>query len=162
MLVTRHTDYSLRLLMYAAIHDDRLVTIAEVATAYGISRNHLMKIVQNLARHGYVETIRGKGGGLRLARPAGDISLGDLLRDTETSLEVVNCRKPECPLSGFCNLKRTLDEARDAFVATLRRYTVADMVANRSALLGLLHDPPARNRTKAGCDPCGANPPAGL
>ena len=160
MLVTRHTDYSLRLLMYAAIHDDRLVTIAEVAMAHGISRNHLMKIVQNLSKRGYIETVRGKGGGLRLARPAGDIGLGDLLRDTETSIEVVNCAKPECPLSGFCILKRTLDEARDAFLSTLQRYTVADMVENQAELLGLLHDPPARNTTTAGCEPCGANPPA--
>ena len=144
MLVARHTDYSFRLLMYAAIHDDRLVTIAEVATAYGISRNHLMKVVQNLSKRGYVETVRGKGGGLRLARPASRIGLGELLRDTETSLDIVNCKKPGCPLSGFCTLKRTLDEARDSFVSTLQRYTIADMVENRSTLLGLLHDPPAR------------------
>ena len=153
MLVTRHSDYSLLLLMYAAMHDDRLVTIAEVATAYGISRNHLMKIVQNLATHGYVETMRGKGGGLRLARPAGSIGLGELLRDTETSFEIVNCKKLGCPLTGFCILKRTLDEARDAFVSTLQRYTVADMVENRSELLGLLG-------SASGRDPYGARPPA--
>lgn len=125
--------------MYAAIHDDRLVTIAEVSDAYGISRNHVMKIVQNLARRGYVKTLRGKGGGLRLARPACDIGLGEVLRGTEPSLEVINCKNPECPLSGFCILKRTLDEARDAFVSTLQRYTIADMVANREELAGLLH-----------------------
>lgn len=127
MQLTRYTDYSLRVLMYLAIHPDRLATIGEISQAYDISRNHLVKVVHELGSLGYVRTQRGKLGGISLGRDATQINIGDVVRHTEKTLEVVNCTAPACPILPACDLMSVMFEARDAFLAVLDRYTLADI-----------------------------------
>lgn len=141
MRLTVYTDYSLRLLMYLALKDDGLATISEVAKRYGISKNHLMKVAHELGVAGYVETVRGRSGGLRLARPAASIGLGEIVRRTEPDLAFVSCMKPvdgPCAIRPSCVLKRAIERARDAFVAVLDEYTLADLVQPKGRLRGLL------------------------
>lgn len=131
MQLSLYSDYALRLLMKLALDPDRLVTIQEVADAYGISRNHLMKIAYALGQHGFITTLRGRRGGLKLARPAEEIGLGEVIRATEESLVLVECFDPEtntCVLAPRCQLKGILAEALDAFLAVLDRYSLADLV----------------------------------
>src|SRR5690554_2053385 len=128
MRLTLYTDYSLRVLMYLGLKRDGLATIAEVSESYGISRNHLMKIVHQLGLLGYVETVRGKGGGIRLARPAGAINLGEVVRRMEEDLALVQCFDPvaaKCRIESACVLRAVLGEALGAFLAVLDRYTLA-------------------------------------
>lgn len=139
MRISTFSDYSLRVLVYVALTGGERVTIDRIADAYGISRNHLMKVVNTLGRLGYIETSRGRGGGLALMRPAEEISLGDVLRATETDTELVECLgtgPSACPLTGVCLLTNVFAEARDAFFAVFDRYTLADAAA-RPSLLGL-------------------------
>ena len=134
MRLTVYTDYSLRVLMFLAVRGEQLATIAEIARAYGISKNHLMKVVHQLGVAGYVETVRGKGGGLRLARPPQDIVLGEIVRHTEPDMALVPCFDPDdtsCVIFSGCVLRGVLSEARDAFLATLDRHTLADLVRPR-------------------------------
>ena len=138
MLLTRHTDYSLRFLMYLALNDARIVTIQEVAQTFKVPRNHLMKISQALARHGYIHAIRGRGGGLRLAREPGDVNLRGVVSDMEPTLEIFDCHNPLCPIAGYCVLKKALMEARDHFLAALGKYTLADLVRHKRKLRRLL------------------------
>jgi Rrf2 family nitric oxide-sensitive transcriptional repressor len=146
MRLTVYTDYALRVLMYVALHRDRLPTIAEIADSYGISRNHLMKVVYELGVGGYVETVRGKNGGLRLARQPRDIVLGEVVRRTEPDMALVPCfeaaRSP-CVITPACTLRRALHEARSAFLKVLDSYTLSDLVENRDALSALLARAPA-------------------
>lgn len=142
MRLTVYTDYSLRMLMYLAVKGDGLATIAEVADAYGISKAHLTKVAHQLGLAGYVGTVRGRGGGLRLARPADEIGLGDVIRRTEPDMALVPCFEPvraRCPILPACGLHGALHEARQAFLAVLDRYTVADLVQRRAELGALLH-----------------------
>lgn len=130
MRLTAMTDYALRLLMYLAQRRDRLCTIAEVATAYGLSEAHLMKITHQLAQAGFVETLRGKGGGMRLAAAPEEIVLGAVVRATEADLALVECFSSEgnrCALSGHCRLAGILDDALGAFMAHLDGHTLADL-----------------------------------
>lgn len=133
MQLTRFTDYSLRVLMYLAYRDEALCTINEISSAYRISENHLMKVVHQLAKLGYVTTVRGKGGGLRIARPPERINLGAVVRDVEETLAIVECMderyESDCLLLPHCKLKGVLNEAQDAFLAVLDRYTIKDLVA---------------------------------
>jgi len=145
MRVTRYTDYALRVLIYlAVVPTDRLSTIQEIADHYHISKNHLMKVVQQLNALGYVDAIRGKHGGLRLGRPADRINLGDLVRHTEhgDSSALVECFSTEnqCVISPNCQLKRILAEALQQFLSSLSNYTLADIVTEteRPALIQLL------------------------
>ena len=141
MRLTVYTDYSLRVLMFLAMKGDRLATIAEIAKAYRISKNHLMKVVHQLGVAGYVETTRGKGGGLRLARPAQDIALGEVVRRTEPDMALVPCFAPDassCRIVSGCVLRGVLAEARDAFLAALDRRTLADLVRPRASLQKIL------------------------
>lgn len=131
MKLTRYTDFALRVLMHLASTPDRLWSIAEVAAAYGISENHLMKVVQDLGRRGFLTTVRGRGGGIRLARPAEAISVGEVVRATEDDCPMVDCGN--CILAGSCRLTGALAEARAAFFAVLDRYSVAE-VARRPDL----------------------------
>jgi Rrf2 family nitric oxide-sensitive transcriptional repressor len=143
MQLTAHTDYALRVLMYLAVHEQRLVTISEMATAYGISKNHLMKIVHRLGQEGFIETVRGRGGGLRLGHPPARLGLGHIVRQMEPHFNVVECFDPatnHCPITPACGLANVLVEARDAFLAVLDRYTLADLVADRPALAQLFED----------------------
>ena len=141
MRLTVYTDYSLRLLIYAALAPDRLINISEVADAYAISRNHLTKVVHRLAVAGYLETIRGKGGGLRLARRPEAIRLGDVVRQSEPDMALTTCFSPidaPCPIQPRCVLRRALREAGDAFFRVLDSYTLADLAAPGSGLRSLL------------------------
>lgn len=133
MRLTQWTDYTLRVLMYCAATEGRVqpVTIAEVAEGYGISRSHLMKIVQQLATQGLLQTTRGRGGGMRLMRPASAINVGVVVRATETDFHLVECFDPatdQCRLSGHCHLKGVLGRAMDAYLAVLDGVTLADLV----------------------------------
>jgi Rrf2 family nitric oxide-sensitive transcriptional repressor len=139
--LTVHTDYSLRVLIFLALKENSLATIAEIAGAYGISRNHLMKVVHQLAVAGYVETTRGKGGGLRLARQPAEILLGDVIRHAEADMALVPCFEPTggaCAILPGCVLREALVEARGAFFAALDHYTLADLARPRSVLWKLL------------------------
>ena len=134
MQLTRYSDYSLRVLIYLAVRPDRLATIEEIAQAYEISKAHLMKVVHQLGRAGFLETVRGRGGGLRLARAPEDITVGDVIRYTEDKMELVECFDPEtshCRIETVCGLRGVLEEALDAFLKTLDRYTLTDLVARR-------------------------------
>ena len=141
MRLTVHTDYALRVLMYLALKEDRLATIGEIAKSYGISKNHLMKVVYELGVAGYVETVRGRGGGLRLAKPVKSIGLGEVVRYTEPDMAIVSCFEPvnaPCTIHPGCVLKRALKKAADAFIEVLDGYTLDDLVRPRSKLAGLL------------------------
>ena len=132
MKLTRYTDYAMRVLMHLAARDEGLSSIAEVARVYGISQNHLMKVVQDLGKAGYVETVRGRSGGIRLGRPAGEINIGALVRHTEEWHELVDCST--CLIAGACVLPRVLDEATRAFLGVLDKYTLADLLDRRAGL----------------------------
>ena len=150
MRLTTYTDYTLRTLIYLALSPDRLVTIATIAESYGISENHLMKVAHQLGVAGYVETVRGKNGGLRLAKLPEDINVGDLVRRMEPDMELVACfgASGTCTIQPSCVLKGALAEALDAFTAVLDRYTLADLIAPRAKLSSLLKHP-RRRRTEA-------------
>ncbi len=128
--LTTFTDYSLRLLMYLAAAPERRATIAEVARAYGISEHHLVKVVHLLGKEGYLRNTRGKGGGVQLARPAGEINVARVVRATEGADRPAECFDPEdndCALTEACRLRRALQEATDSFYASLERHTLEDL-----------------------------------
>jgi Rrf2 family nitric oxide-sensitive transcriptional repressor len=127
--LTLFSDYSLRLLLYLASCPERVVPLREVSDAYGISQNHLVKVVQLLVDHGFVESARGRGGGVRLARPADAINVGEIVRLTEPDFDLVECfdlRTNTCPIEPACGLKRALRQAQKAFVESLDAHTLAD------------------------------------
>ena len=133
MRLTLHTDFALRLLMLLALEPETLHTIEEVANRYRISKNHLMKVAQTLVQKGFVESVRGRSGGLRLAKPAERINLAAVVRTTEDSLTLVECFDREtntCVVAPACGLRGPLDEALAAFFAVLNKYSLADLVAN--------------------------------
>jgi Rrf2 family nitric oxide-sensitive transcriptional repressor len=136
MRLTLWTDYALRTLIYVGAKDGRLSRIAEIAESFDISNTHLMKIVSQLAQQGYVETVRGKGGGIRLGRPAGQIGVGAVVRDTEEELAVMGCLSGAgfCRIERCCVLRSALREATGAFLETLDGYTLADLLAPRAKL----------------------------
>jgi Rrf2 family transcriptional regulator, nitric oxide-sensitive transcriptional repressor len=141
MNLTRFSDYALRVMLCAGSHPERLLTIADIARTYDISENHLMKVVHRLAQLGLLETVRGKGGGLRLAHDPKDINLGWTLRRTEQGQPLVECfegGRGECRIAPACALKTVLQEAEHAFFQVLDSYTLADMLMNRQALGRLL------------------------
>ena len=142
MKLTAFTDYSLRVLIYLAAQPAHRATIAEVSTAFDVSENHLTKVVHFLGRHGWIETVRGKGGGMVLAMPASDISVGKVVRDTEGAAMPAECFGPEesnCAIVHCCRLKGVLAEAVQAFYAVLDHYTLADITRNKQMLSGVLH-----------------------
>jgi Rrf2 family nitric oxide-sensitive transcriptional repressor len=151
--LTVYTDYSLRLLMYLALKDDGLATIAEIAESYGISKNHLMKVAHQLGVAGYVATVRGRSGGLRLAKPAEAIGLGEVVRHTEPDMALVSCFDPvnaPCVIQRCCVLQGALEKARVAFVDVLDGYTLSDLVKPRARLRALLSVAPSRVLAPAG------------
>lgn len=130
MRLTDYTDYTLRVLMYCAANPDRLVTIAELAEHHGLSKNHLMKIVNDLARQGVIETTRGRGGGMRLLKQPTQIIVGEVVRRTETDFRIVECfdeGSNACLLSTTCRLKRVFDGAMQAYFNVLDGVTLADI-----------------------------------
>jgi Rrf2 family transcriptional regulator, nitric oxide-sensitive transcriptional repressor len=151
MRLTLHTDYALRVLLYAGLKRGTLCTIPELVRNFDISRGHLMKVVHRLAQKGYLQTMRGKNGGMRLARGASEINVGAVVRDMEQELGVLGCLQKEagyCRIEECCALRSALREATDAFLATLDRFTIADLLQPRQRLTRLLqisdtehHDP---------------------
>ncbi len=147
MRLSEYTDYTLRVLMYCAAHRDRLVTIGELAEQHGLSKNHLMKVVNDLARHGLLETTRGRGGGLRLLAEPQNIRIGDVVRATETDFRLVECfdaTTNACTLSPSCQLKHLFSEALAAYFKTLDGATLADVTQ------GLTSTATKSNRSLAG------------
>jgi Rrf2 family nitric oxide-sensitive transcriptional repressor len=142
MRLTVYSDYALRVLMYLAVHSEPMPTIGEIAASYGVSRNHLMKVVYELGVAGYVETVRGKKGGLRLGRRPEAIGLGEIIRHTEPDLDLVPCFARSgancCAITPACSLKGALHRARAAFMEVLDSYTLADLVRNGPELRALL------------------------
>ena len=131
MKLSLFSDYSLRILMYAALKDE-MFQLSEVTAAYGISKDHLAKVVHKLGKLGYVETYRGRGGGVRLALAPEDIRIGKLVRQTEDQPVIVECFDPStntCPINGCCRLKGLLAEAMGAFFASLDSYTLRDLIS---------------------------------
>jgi Rrf2 family nitric oxide-sensitive transcriptional repressor len=146
--LTYYTDYSLRVLIYLAVQGDRMANVSEIAERYGISRNHLVKVVHNLARGGFIRSYRGKGGGIELARDPAKINIGDVVRYTEGPPRPVECFDAErnrCVIRRACGLAGVLAEACDNFFATLDRYTLADLIKRRSRLAKLLDFPLSMN-----------------
>ncbi len=151
MRLSDYTDYTLRVLMYCAAHAGRLVTITEIADAHRVSKNHLMKIVNDLARQGVLETTRGRGGGLRLVPEPGALRVGDVVRAAETDFRLVECFDPAadtCTLTPHCRLKGVLGAALKAYMAELDAVTLADLA-----------DLPAPGRKPAAAQ--ATSPPAG-
>ncbi|MBE0489017.1 MAG: Rrf2 family transcriptional regulator [Halomonas sp.] len=140
MHLTRFTDYSLRVLLYLAVKGEGRSTIHEIAGRFDISRNHLMKVVQDLSHKGYITAIRGKNGGLLLKKAPEEIRLGKLVRDTENDIELVECfgDNNECKITPACRLKPILAEALRAFMSVLDKYTLADMLGPREPELAQL------------------------
>jgi Rrf2 family transcriptional regulator, nitric oxide-sensitive transcriptional repressor len=136
MRLSEYTDYTLRVLMYCAAHRDRLVTIGELAEQHGLSKNHLMKVVNDLARQGLLETTRGRGGGLRLLAEPAAIRIGDVVRATETDFRLVECfdaTTSTCTLTPSCRLKHLFNEALAAYFMALDSASLADMAPGLSA-----------------------------
>lgn len=131
MRLTQYTDFSLRVLIYLGLHDDRRCTIREISDAYGISRNHLMKVVQQLAAEGFIDSVRGVGGGLTLSTDANALNVGRIVRAMEPDLGLVECMRPgnECVITPACSLAGMLVEARQAFLDVLDGYTLDDILA---------------------------------
>lgn len=136
MRLTRFTDYALRSLIFLGLRGEEGGRIREIAEHYGISEHHLTKVIQELARAGFVQTVRGRGGGLRLARPPEAIGVGAVVRALEEDLSLVECFAPgsRCVIRRSCGLKGVLGEALEAFLAVLDRYTLADLLGPEAQL----------------------------
>jgi Rrf2 family nitric oxide-sensitive transcriptional repressor len=141
--LTQFSDYSLRLALYLACHPDRVVSVDEVSRAFGISRHHLVKVVQTMTELGVVEAHRGRGGGMRLAMRPSEINVGWLIRRTEPHLNLVECFDPAtntCPIAPACGLKGALQRAQQAFLKVLDEYTLDDFQSRQRELVRLLDD----------------------
>ena len=139
--LTQYSNFALRTLQFLALRAPEIVTVDDVARAHRISRAHLVKVAYDLSQRGYIETLRGRNGGMRLARNAEEITIGEVIRWTEAPLELVECFNPDtntCPLQGHCHLSRGIQRALRAFLSVLDDLTIADITVNRGALLGLL------------------------
>ena len=144
MRLTLYSDYALRMLMYLALRGPELSTIQEIAEAYGISKNHLMKVAHQLGQAGWVETVRGRGGGLRLKQRPRDIRLGQVVGQTEDDFRLVECFDAErnsCKITPACRLQGILWEAKRAFLGVLNGFTLADLVEEPDQLMRILHIP---------------------
>lgn len=142
MRLTLYTDYSLRVLLYIGVKgNERLSTVQEVSDAYGISRNHLTKVVHELGKLGLIETVRGRGGGFRLNMEPKEINIGDVVRKMEDDFHLVecfNCATNKCVITPVCKLKDVLHEALGAYFKVLDSYTLADFVENNEGLATIL------------------------
>lgn len=134
MRMTMYTDFSLRILIYLAIRPTgQKATVPEIAESYGISKNHLMKVAQHLAKLGYIESTRGRGGGLRLLHEPSQINVGKVVRQMEDDFHIVECFDRErntCPITPVCSLKHALGRALQAYLAVLDEYTLQDLAHN--------------------------------
>jgi len=140
MKLTTFTDYSLRVLIYLGIRGQK-ASIAEISEAYDISKNHLMKAVHNLVQLGYVDSIRGKTGGIVLGQAPESINLGEIIQRLEPDMDIVECfnkKIDSCAITPACRLKNIIEEAEGAFLSALGKYTLADLIQNRQSLISLL------------------------
>lgn len=150
MRLTAYTDYSLRVLIFLGLRGEKLATIGEISETYGLSANHLMKIIHNLGKLGYIETVRGRGGGMRLAGAPEEINLGQVVRQMEPDFAVVECldakRSHDCVITPACRLQLVLEKAVQAFLDVLDNHTLADLLQNRTRLRSLLNIEMAESR----------------
>jgi len=138
MKLTSYTNYALRSLQLAALKAPNRIKVDDVVKVHGLARPHIVKIVHELGRAGYLETVRGRGGGFFLARPPEDIIIGDVVRLTEGPLDIVECFNPKkntCPLIGICKLSKAMQKATKAFMDVLDDLTLADIASNKHELL---------------------------
>lgn len=152
MRLTRYSDYAMRVLLHLQSKPAGLSSIAEISDAYGISRNHLTKVVHGLVKAGFVASVRGRAGGVRLARPASEINLGHVLRVTEEGLDLVDCST--CIIAPACGLRNVVGEALAAFLGVFDRYTLADIAGGQGQLRALFEG--------GGVPPAAIGDPAGL
>jgi Rrf2 family nitric oxide-sensitive transcriptional repressor len=145
--LTRYTDYAMRVLLYLGARPGRVCSISEMARAHRISQNHLMKVVNDLGRAGYVESIRGRTGGIRLGRSPDEIQVGSVVRYTEEDFDLADCAS--CIIAPACSLRNVLAEALQAFMAVLDRYTLADLLTRRTDLLALFQPRPTESQSDA-------------
>ncbi|WPB78135.1 Rrf2 family transcriptional regulator [Archangium violaceum] len=148
MHLTLHADYALRVLLYLAVNPDRVISTGEVSSAYGISKHHLVRVVQGLGRHGFVEVRPGRSGGVVLARAPAEISVGEVVRRMEPDFHIVECFDPKtntCPITPACGLIGVLNEATRAFLASLDKYTLEDLVRRSPRKLSAYFLKPAAN-----------------
>lgn len=140
MRLTLNTDFALRVLIHVGLNQDRLTTISEIAKSFGISKNHLMKVVNELAQKGYLDTVRGRNGGIRLKRKPREINIGRVVRDMEDQLEVLGCLRDKgyCRIQPACILRDVVRQATDAFIEVFDGYTLADLIKPEKALRSLL------------------------
>lgn len=139
MQLKRYTDYALRMLLYLGAHPNEVVSVSRIAEAYGVSRNHLLKVANGLVAGGLVASFRGSSGGLRLAMPPESINVGEVVRHMEGERPVIDCSQPPCPILPACHLQQVLLEAQQDFMARLARYTLADLMrGKRRQLVALL------------------------
>jgi len=140
MRLTLHTDFALRVLIQVGLNDGKLTTINDIARSFDISKHHLMKVVNDLGQKGYLDTVRGRNGGVRLMREPREINIGQVVRDTEDNLDVIGClgQKGYCRIERACVLRGVLREATDAFLAVLDAHTLADLIKPHKALASLL------------------------
>lgn len=136
MKLTTYTDFGLRAMMYlATLPKGELTSVAHVSNLYDVSRNHMVKVVNQLAREGYIHAVRGKNGGIRLARPPEEINVGQVIRALEHNLRGIDCGSPACHLVPVCRLRDALGLAMEAFLRVMESYTLADLVGNRDELM---------------------------
>ena len=150
MKLTKFSDYSLRLLLYLALHPERVVSVREVSRAYGVSPHIIVKAVQLLVEQGLIVSVRGRQGGLRLAKEPSEINVGAVVRSTEPTLDLVECfdlATNTCPIEPACGLKSVLTEAQRAFFGVLNEHTLADFVPRAPALIRLLSRSPSTPQT---------------
>lgn len=142
MQLTLYTDYSFRVLLYLGINNDRLSTIAEIAERCNATQNHLVKVVHNLGKEGYIQTMRGRTGGIKLKKEPADITITEIIKCTEVNLDIAECLRASntCHISEVCQLKGIFDQAQTAFINTLDQYTLADLLANREQLTFVFGD----------------------
>ena len=141
MRLTKQTNYAIRIMMYCAANEGKLSQIPEIASAYNLSEAFLFKILKPIVKHGFVESIRGRNGGIRLARPSAEIKLSEVVRITEDNFAMADCFDADgtdCPLLDHCGLNSALKEALDAFFAVLDKYTINDIANNHSRIDKLL------------------------
>jgi Rrf2 family nitric oxide-sensitive transcriptional repressor len=142
MRLTLHSDFALRVLIKVGVDNGKLTTINAIAQSFGISKSHLMKVVNDLSRKGYLDTVRGRNGGIRLKREPRDINIGQVVRDTEDQLDVIGCleHKGYCQIERVCVLRGALRNATEAFLAVLDGHTLADLIKPQRVLSSLLSD----------------------
>jgi len=139
MRITTFTDFGLRTLIYlASLPPETLTNVQEVSKIYNVSQNHLVKVVGQLRKLGYIHTLRGKNGGIHLAKPPAEINIGEVIEQLENHLDVVDCASPACQLTPCCKLRHALKDAMQAFIASMKQFTLADMMINQDELAPLL------------------------